>query len=55
MGDVFGIASLAPCFIELSPISGEGHDGSFAIDEATGEIGRNSVAVGELEPDPEEE
>ena len=42
-------------FIDLDPISGEGHDGQFAIHKATGELDRTSLTVGEVEPDPDEE
>ena len=42
-------------YIDLSPKSGEGHDGSFAIDKATGMLDRGSLAVGEVLPEPEEE
>ena len=42
-------------YIDLSPKSGEGHDGSFAIDKATGALDRGSLAVGEVLPEPEDE
>ena len=42
-------------YIDLSPKSGEGHDGTFAIDKATGKLDRGSLTVGEVLPDPEDE
>ena len=42
-------------YVDLSPKSGEGHDGSFAIDKATGALDRGSLAVGEVLPEDEDE
>lgn len=42
-------------FIDLNPKSGEGHDFSFSVDKNTGRIDRQSLAVGWVLPEPEED
>lgn len=39
--------------IDLNPKSGEGHDFLFSVDKNTGRIDMQSLAVGEVLPDPE--
>jgi hypothetical protein len=41
-------------FVDLAPRSGEGHDYMFRIDLKTGRVIDNSITIGEIIPDPEE-
>ena len=41
--------------IDLNPKSGAGHDFSFSVDKSTGRIDRQSLAVGEVLPEPEDD
>lgn len=41
-------------FVDLAPRSGEGHDYMFRIDLKTGKVIENSITIGEIIPDPEE-
>ena len=41
--------------IDLNPKSGEGHDFSFSVDKSTGRIDRQSLAIGEVLPEPEDD
>ncbi len=40
--------------VDIWPKSGIGHDYGFSIDNKTGKIIENSIAIGEIIPDPEE-
>lgn len=41
--------------IDLNPKSGAGHDFSFSVDKSTGRIDRQSLAIGEILPEPDDE
>ena len=41
--------------IDLNPKSGAGHDFSFSVDKSTGRIDRQSLAVGEVLPEPDDD
>jgi hypothetical protein len=41
-------------FVDLAPRSGEGHDYMFRIDLKTGRVIVNSITIGEIISDPEE-
>ena len=40
--------------IDMGPKSGEGYDYMFTVNTLTGKIDPNSIAIGEVLPDPEE-
>ena len=41
--------------IDLNPKSGAGHDFSFSVDKSTGRVDRQSLAIGEILPEPEDD
>ena len=41
--------------IDLNPKSGAGHDFSFSVDKSTGRIDRQSLAIGEVLPEHEDD
>ena len=42
-------------YIDLNPKSSAGHDFFFSVDKSTGKIDRQSLAVGEVLPEPEDD
>jgi len=40
--------------LDLSPLSGEGHDFSFRVDKKTGILDQSSLVIGEVIPEPDE-